>query len=532
MKKILALWFLLLACALYAQEDAWVYFKNKPNADFYFSNPLEMLSQRALDRRAAHGIPLNMYDIPIHQDYIDEVAGTGVLVMAKSKWLNAVHVRGTVDNIQLAAQLPFVEEVRFADRNLNATGRPASVSPSRRSAAQQVTFPYGASGNQITMLNGHLLHESNYTGQGKVIAVLDAGFPGVNTVPAFQRIRDNNQILGGYNFVSGTEDVYSLNSHGTMVLSTMAGYVPNQLVGTAPDAGYLLYVTEDAASENPVEESYWVEAAEEADRMGADIINTSLGYFGYDDPDYNYTYEDLNGETSFISRGANIASMLGLVVVVSAGNSGSSFNPFIGVPADAPGAFTIGAVDAAGNYAPFSSIGPTADARIKPDVMAKGVAATVCTPSGNITTANGTSFSGPIIAGMMASFWSAVPSMSSTELIQYVRASSHLSEMPNDQMGYGIPDFSSALFQALSINNFQTPAVRICPNPVQSSFAVDLPEGTFRAHLRIYNNLGQFAFESTVDDGSPVDVSALPTGVYSYQLVSDDAHFSGRLIKQ
>jgi len=285
MKRILILFFLISSFTAFSQEDAWVYFKDKPDSATFFSNPLSELSQRAIKRRTDQGIALDIKDVPIYQPYIDEIiASPGIAVMAKSKWLNCVHVRGSQANINALKILPSVLSVGFADKNLNVSGLKTKAKlkfkPVNKTLQTNVSFNYGTSANQIQMLNGHLLHQSNYTGTGKIIAVLDAGFPGVNTAQPFQRLITNGSILGGYDYVNKNSNFYTGNSHGTLVLSTMGGFTDGQLVGTAPDAQYYLFITEDTASENPVEESNWVEAAEEADRVGADIITSSLGYFG------------------------------------------------------------------------------------------------------------------------------------------------------------------------------------------------------------------------------------------------------------
>ena len=327
-KKILFVFILFFTYRSYAQEDAWVYFNDKPDAAYYLANPLQMLTQRALDRRAAQGISLANSDVPIAQTYIDQVtASTGITVMAKSKWLNALHVRGTQVNIESLTNLSFVSHIQFADSNLNSrhsSGKSNELKPVNKQLEVLANFNYGGSSNQIQMLNGHLLHQQNYTGQGKMVAIMDAGFPGVDTASPFQRLRDNNLILGGYNFPDRNTSIYTRSSHGTSVLSCMAGFIDNQLVGTAPDAQYYLFITEDTNSENPVEESYWVEAAEMADSLGVDVINTSLGYFAYDNPNYSYTYADMNGTKAFISRGADMAFSKGMICVTSAGNSGNS----------------------------------------------------------------------------------------------------------------------------------------------------------------------------------------------------------------
>ncbi len=292
MKRILIFFFLISGLTAFSQiEDAWVYFKDKPNSQTYLDNPLTMLTQRALDRRNTQNILLDLKDVPIYQPYMDQISvATGISIKAKSKWLNCVHVRGLQANINALKSLTtVVDHIDFANHTLNTSKiklAKSKFNPIHKTLQTNVSFSYGTSTNQIQMLNGILLHQSNFTGLGKIIAVLDAGFPGVDSAQPFQRLRDNNQILGGYNYVNKSTNFYSGDSHGTSVLSLIGGFTDGQLVGTAPDAQYYLYVTEDATSENPVEESNWVEAAEEADRMGADIITTSLGYFAFDNAAY------------------------------------------------------------------------------------------------------------------------------------------------------------------------------------------------------------------------------------------------------
>ena len=503
MKKLVLLFLFFLSQNIFSQEDAWVYFTDKPDAQFYLDNPLEMLSQRALDRRTSQGIALDILDVPIHQLYVDQIiASSGIEVKAKSKWMNAVHVRGSIEDIDALTDLTFVSNIQFANRSLNTQNRIANSSENKVVNKQldvQENFAYGNSSNQIQMLNGHLLHQQDYTGTGKIIAVMDAGFPNVNTASSFQRIRDNNQILGGYNFVARNDNVYTSNSHGTLVLSLMAGYVENQLVGTAPDANYYLFITEDSADENPVEESYWVEAAELADSLGVDVINTSLGYFAYNNPNYSYTYADMNGVTSFISRGADIAFSRGMICVTSAGNSGNSANPNISTPADAINTLTVGAVNASGVYASFSSIGPSADNRIKPDVVAQGVGATVATSTGTIGVANGTSFSSPITAGLVTCLWQSLPTLTNVEILQLVKQSASIYSNPTAQLGFGIPNFYSA-FQAgqlLSNEEIIPAAFSVYPNPFEEQLTIELESDSF-GQLQMYTGTGQLILQKEI----------------------------------
>ncbi|WP_295338739.1 S8 family serine peptidase [Flavobacterium sp.] len=540
MKKWYYFTFLLLTAVSFAQEDAWVYFNNKPNAQYYLDNPLAMLSQRALDRRTNQNIAINIQDVPIHQSYVDQIeAIPAIEVKAKSKWMNAIHVRGSLEVINGLAEIEFVHHIEYANKSLNISGRNQASAQNNSSNSinkvleTQIDFAYGNSGNQAQMLNLHQLHQQNFTGSGKIIAVMDAGFPGVDTANPFQRLRDNNLILGGYNFVGQSSEFYTSNSHGTLVLSTMGGYVENQLIGTAPDAQYYLFITEDAASENPLEESYWVEAAEMADYLGADIINTSLGYFQYDNPNYNYTYANMDGATSFISRGTNIAFSKGMICVSSAGNSGSGPNPYVAVPADALHGFAVGAVKADETYATFSSIGPTFDQRIKPDVMAQGQGAVVSSVTGTIGVANGTSFSGPIMAGAIASFWQAIPWATNQQVLDFIRQSADRYANPTSQFGYGIPDFQTALNLAqLSVNDATLGRFLVYPNPVAENLKVSFPNHFDSATISIFNNLGQLVLAQNIQSGFDIDLESFSSGIYLYTIKSRDFVQTGKLIKK
>ncbi len=527
MRKLLLIVLLAFSFSAAAQQDAWVYFNSKPEAAFYLAHPLEMLSQRSLDRRTAQGILLDDADVPVHQPFIDAVENAaGITVMAKSKWLNAIHVRGSEQDISALGSLDFVQSIDFANDALD-TGKPVVA---KKQTEMLVDFPYGNSANQIQMIEGHQLHQQGFTGSGKIIAVLDAGFPGVDDAAPFARLRDNNLILGGYNFVDRSDDFYTRSSHGTIVLSSMGGYVDGQLVGTAPDAGYYLFISEDTNSENPVEESLWVEAAEYADSLGVDIINSSLGYFGYDDPGYSYSFEDMNGLKGFASRGADMAFSRGILVVASAGNSGNSENPNIGVPADAVNVLTIGAVSPTGAHASFSSVGPTADGRIKPDIVAQGQSVVVAGPSGNISTTNGTSLSSPIIAGMAASLWQAVPNLTAEQLREVIIQSAHLFDNPNFQMGYGIPNFQEALELAqLSTADPEPASFVLYPNPFQDRIAMFYPSDD--AILTLYDASGRRLLQ-TFPGQAELQTTGLSSGMYLYRIEAGGTSASGKLVKR
>ena len=539
MKKIHLILFLFITSAAFSQvEDAWVYFKDKPNSQTYLNNPLTMLTQRALDRRIAQNISLDISDVPIYQSYIDQItSSTGITVKAKSKWLNCIHVRGTQDDINALKLVSFVDHVDFANRLLN-TAKITSVQrrksePINKTFETAVNFNYGTSANQIQMLNGHLLHQLNYTGLGKIIAVLDSGFPNVNTAQPFQRLFTNNSILGGYDYVNKSANFYTGGYHGTMVLSTIGGFTEGQLVGTATDAKYYLFITEDDNSENPIEESNWVEAAEEADRIGVDIITSSLGYFGYDNPNYNHTYSDMTGNSAFASKGANIAFTKGIVVIASAGNEAQTSEPHVGVPAEATNVLAIGAVKADKTYAAFSSIGPSFDNRVKPDVMAQGQASVLSDVSGTITTANGTSFSGPILAGMVACLWQAFPEKTNQEIKQLITQSADRYAVPTVQFGYGIPDFNYALANGLSVSDFSKSDFVVYPNPTSDSISVTLKEGFDSGTIILYTVLGQKVLEKKISSQSAVvSMKSIEKGTYLYKIESNRFSKSGKIIKK
>ncbi len=511
MKKILIILFFTTLNMQAQTEDAWVYFVDKADVATYIANPLTMLTQRAIDRRAAQGIAIDYIDVPISPNYINLItSSTGITVMAKSKWLNALHVRGTEADIRaLKTTFSFIDYIDFANHNL-ANARSTTTVAHQNKWDTTITYNYGGSGNQVEMLGVDTLHQQDFTGSGKIIAIMDAGFPNVDTVAAFDNIRNNGQILGTYDYVDDEVNVYGDHYHGTMVLSTIAGFVDGELVGTAPDAQFYLFRTEDAATENPVEESYWVEAAEEADRLGADILSTSLGYTTYDNPNYSHTYAELDGQTAFMTRGAEIAFSRGMVVVNSAGNSGSAAWHYIGVPADAPSVLAIGAVDANENITSFSSWGPSADGRIKPDVCAKGGGATVVNPSGNVQLASGTSFSGPIMSGAIASLWQAFPNKTNAEIVQMVKEAAHLYNNPDNHYGYGIPNFAQLLRVETPNNN----VFQIYPNPATDQIHfIQLTNTDIPASL--YDNTGRLILNKIINlSSNTLDISNLSKGIY------------------
>ncbi len=513
MKKIYILLFVLTTNIMVAQEHAWVYFVDKPNAATYLANPLTMLSQRALDRRATQNLPLDESDVPISNTYINSIiAINGIQVKAKSKWLNAIHVIGTQADIFNLESLSYVDHVEFASNNIINRNNVLEDKPTKNT---EVIYNYGGSLNQNEQIAVNTLHINDYTGQGIQIAVLDAGFGGVDTFAGFQRIRDNNQILGNYNFVERNNNMYTASSHGTSVLSTIAGYVDGALIGTAPDASFYLFITEDAVFETPLEESLWVEAAEKADSLGVNVINTSLGYQDFDDPKYDHPYSDFDGATAFITRGANFLAQKGIILTVSAGNDGNSFH-YIAAPADANNVLTVGAVDNNGVIAGFSSYGPTFDGRIKPDVDAKGVATTIIDSGGFVSTGSGTSFASPVLCGAVACLWQAFPNKTSYELMQMIRESANLYSNPDDHYGYGIPNFANAYATAEIQDNINPDLFAVYPNPVNNTLHISSNTLIPKLNIKLINSYGSVILEKTFQNtiNHSINIDNIQNGIY------------------
>ncbi len=532
MKNYLYILILFFGFNVFAQEHAWVFFTDKPNSTSYFANPLTMLSQRAIDRRVRQNIAYDSKDIPINNTYINQIdAVTGIEVKAKSKWLNAVHVIGLEHDIRNLENFSFVDHVEFASNLI--TRRNNSKNGENKFLSERVTYNYGGSFNQVSQIGVDFLHQNDFTGQGMQIAVLDAGFGGVDTFSAFQRIRDNNQILGSYNFVERNQNLNTASEHGTSVLSTIVGYVDGELIGTAVDASVYLFITEDVLSETPLEESLWVEAAEKADSLGVDIINTSLGYQDFDEAKYDHVYSDFNGSTTFAARGASILASRGIILTVSAGNDGNGFY-YIGTPADAKDVLTVGSIDEFGNMSDFSSYGPSADNRVKPDVVAKGQLVTVIDNSGNVSLSNGTSFSSPIICGAVASLWQAFPNKTSYEIMQMIRESAHLYNAPENHFGYGIPNFQYA-YTVANINENTFKELLIFPNPTTDILHVSSLNNNEITTISLYNNIGSLALNKDVQNTGLkyINVENINSGMYCVKIkFSDNSFVIKKIVKK
>lgn len=543
MKKVITIGSILclsfLSFGINAQDKYFVKFTDKNNSTYSTENPSEFLSERAINRRVKQGISITQEDLPVNSSYIQQVQNTGAIVDYSLKWFNGVVVTLTNSNQLTSIQnLSFVSQTNKIYQSGVKGNRliyeKCKAISTEKKPQSTLELNYGNSSTQIMMMNGHTLHNAGFLGDGIQIAVIDAGFWDVNSHQAFDSIRTQGRILGTKDFINPNSNIYQEDSHGMMVLSTMGGYINGQLIGTAPHASYWLIRTENASVEQIYEEYAWAAGAEFADSVGTDIINTSLGYSTFDVESQDHAYSDLNGNNTPITKAANIAASKGMVVVVSAGNEGNDEWHYISAPADSPNVLTVGAVDKYENKAAFSSFGPTADGRIKPDVCAMGQAAVVASTTGLTGTNNGTSFSSPIMAGMIACLWQAKPTLTAAEIIQLVKSSSSIASSPNNSIGYGIPNFSATMdVNTETINSYE---IKIFPNPFKNVIHVHLTEvseGIAEYQVisiigkTIVKNIGNVA-NHQLEINLP---SNTPTGIYIIKVSSSSRVYFAKAIK-
>jgi subtilisin family serine protease len=366
-----------------------------------------------------------------------------------------------------------------------------------------------------------------------VIAVLDGGFDGADVHPVFDSLRNNNQILGTKDFVNIGGNVYTESEHGKSVLSCIGANSPGQMIGTAPKASFWLLHSEDVKSENIIEEYNWVSAAEFADSVGADVINSSLSYQEFDDAQWTYDYEDMDGNTAVSTIGADIAVSKGILICNSAGNSGNSSFPWNGAPADADSVISVGAVNNQDQRVSFSSIGPTADDRIRPVVMALGGDATIAWGDQWVGTGSGTSFSSPILAGMATCLWQANPTMKVMDVYNAIRQSGSMSANPDNYMGYGIPDFvlaNTILSTEENKVNKQRDMIRAWPNPFNTIIHLDLsiPQSKqFSLEVRNMQGMLLQKVDQQITTNNKhiqleLDLNSLPSGVYFVKVTTSE----------
>jgi subtilisin family serine protease len=454
-----------------------------------------------------------------------------------SRWLNGIAMTGMdAGSFQQVLNLSFTDTIPWYPQTDDLFF--PQVSGAVRFQAPLDTPPgydYGVATEQVMMLRTDLLHELGYTGKGVWIGVLDGGFRNVDSLASFENMIDEGRILETRNYVDDLSVFRQSSSHGMYVLSTMGGEWDGYMVGTAPHASYLLCTTEDVDRETRLEEIAWIEAAEYSDSLGVDVINTSLGYSDFDGNSYDYTYRDLDGLSSFISRAASLTASRGMVACNSAGNQGDDSWFYITPPADAFDILAVGAVDSTNLIARFSSRGPSFDARIKPDVTAMGVASGVQSTTGWVARGNGTSFASPILAGSVASLWQAYPELPARDLIHRIRQSGDRHKNPDSTYGFGLPNFSQAYHAITSIPvHFQAGELELWPNPAREHLMIRIPEEIpEEQEIRFYDMQGRI--NCTVWSGLPGEIilpSALSSGIYIVEIRTRSTIYRSRLIVQ
>ena len=471
----------------YAQFSKYIIrLKDKGTNPFSISNPSAYLTARSIQRRTKYGIAIDSTDLPITPRYIDSIRLAGaVVILNSSKWLNQVAIQ-TTDAAALAkiASFPFVlssgpiaarnsQTITPVNKKLDAefTQAPDPTTPNMTLGDY---YSYGASFGQVHLHNGEFLHNRGFRGQGMQMAVLDAGFFHYLTLPTFDSIRNNGQVLGTWDFVTGNASVDEDNAHGMNCLSTIAANMPGVFMGTAPKTSFYLYRTEDVASEYPIEEQNWVAGIERADSLGIDISSTSLGYFTFDNAIFNYTYADMDGNTTLSARGADMAAKKGILCLFAAGNEGNGSWHFIITPSDADSVMAVGAVNTSGVVGSFSSYGPSSDGQIKPSVAAVGVNAVIANPStGQPGFGSGTSFACPNMAGLTTCLWQAFPEINNMGIIGVMQQSATRATNPDDRVGYGIPDMKKAFVKLIKQLYTQQSTVANCAVTLQWTAKTD-----------------------------------------------------------
>ncbi|TLX72325.1 T9SS type A sorting domain-containing protein [Labilibacter sediminis] len=541
MKKRTVLIFMLawLGVQLSAQKY-FVSFTDKNNNSFSISNPGEFLSERAIERRQKFNIDITEQDLPVTQSYLDSLLNMGVKIYLSSKWLNGAIIE--TSNAELIDTITRVSFIQASKLIWKPSELPASqkYNPvfSQIPHALKSSSEYGQAWQQTATVNGQHLHENNYQGENILIAVIDNGFHQVNTLPSFEHLWNNGQIISTFNFVEPGASIFeNIGNHGMSVLSIMGGYIPGEIKGSAPKASYTLLRTEDNSSEYPIEEYNWVCAAEYADSIGADIINSSVGYYFFEDGSMSYSYEDMDGQTSISVQGAETAFAKGMVVVCSAGNEGAMSWKYIITPSDGENVLAIAAMQSDSTRAGFSSYGPSFDGRIKPDMTAIGYQTALQNPDGSISQSSGTSFSAPVITGLISCLWQAKPELSNAQILNLVKQSCHNYDNPDYSFGYGIPDFKSALDINSGIvdQSLKAPYL-VKPNPFINHITISSTSGNIiNATVKLYNINGKCLLVNKCIAEQSIqikDLQYLAPGIYILHIQDQSEHFTFKLLKK
>jgi subtilisin family serine protease len=522
-----------------APNSYWIQLKDKEGTPYLVSQPESFLSQRSIDRRKRQHISIDETDLPVSPEYLDSLKKRGLEIVHASKWLNGATVR-TADTtlIKTIATLPFVSFVQLTRPAIVLKSAGNKFSKEEETTAYDPT-KYGTAIDQLTQLNGQYLHNAGFRGKGVQIAVLDAGFLNVNTIAAFDSLRNSGRIFGTRDFVNPKADIYQQNYHGMSVLSCMGGNLPGSLIGTAPDASFYLFRTEDVNSEYLIEEDNWIAAAEFADSLGVDVINSSLGYDEFDDSQMNHTYADMNGKITRVTQGANMAFRKGILVFTSAGNEGNKTWQRIIAPSDGENVIGVAAVDKNGTRATFSSVGPASDGAVKPNVAARGFQTALIISNGSLGYASGTSFSSPVLAGMGACLLQANPYANVKQVKLAIEQSASQYNKPDSLLGYGIPDFELAdkylKINLVSYSNWKS-SWAVSPNPFTDFlYARNLNAETDENYLvSLYNLQGFCLWQSSFKPEETVilkNLANLPDGFLILCIRSGEKEERIKLIK-
>ena len=465
-----------------------VYFKDKGSYSVNDFQPSQLLSQRAINRRQKAGIAVPVLsDLPVYSSYLSQIESIGFTLNNTSKWQNTgLFMTSDAADISPLLNLSFVKDVKVVKRPV---AKGSSSDKLNFSTEQTLSTAYD---NPVAMLNGTALHNSGYDGKGILIAILDGGFYQADLASSLASLRNRGGIIAMRDFVSGGSFVFGYHNHGTAVLSVLAGIATGEIEGSAPGADYCLLRTEDTFSEFPVEEDFWAAGAEFADSIGADIISSSLGYYAFDDTTMSYKFSAMDGHTTFVTRAAEAAASKGILVITSAGNERTNAWCRIIAPTDGDSVLSAGAVDGYNIISSFSSAGPSASGRIKPDNVAQGVSVPVQVSESTFTRANGTSFSCPLLSGICACAMQAVPMAINMDIIEALHINGDKAASPDSLYGFGLPDMAGVI---LTLENkyvrIPESEATIGPNPFWGPLSVLFREQPGSIELEIYNISGK-----------------------------------------
>lgn len=533
------LFLLLVSGSVSAQENRYmIFFKDKTGIPQTLSKPIEFLSEKAIQRRLNQNIEINDLDLPVKKAYVQAVRNEGARTFFTTRWLNAVLVECQVSLLPALGNLPFVDRLEYVapGTKLQPGGGRRSFNLRRKSNEIGVETE-----TQLQMIGIDRMHGEDHKGQGITIAILDSGFPGVNEAQAFQHIFSDGRFADkvSYDYVHNTNDVFRYDDHGTEVLSVIAGEIPDAYTGGAYKATFQLYVTEDVPTEYRIEEYNWLFAAEKADSAGADIIHSSLGYYDFDDASMNYSLSQMDGKTAVVTRAAQLAADRGIVVVTSAGNEGNvSSWRIVTPPGDGKDVLAIGGVNSTLQKTGSSSIGPTADNRIKPDVVALGQGVKVVKSTGQISTASGTSLSAPLVTSLAAGVLQRYPDLGSKELTNLLRQTASQGGNPDNLLGYGIPNFQAVV-------NFrertgQTKPFEVYPNPIRKDDTLTIspmdPDLYSSCQIELLSSQGQLLARRSakfdwLNRTYKADMSGRAAGVYYIRVLTEKSRYTFKVVK-